>query len=55
MPESAVLAKARTLMDYGGVAPARRDAALAAAETLMEATPQGLAEPFPQALLRPLF
>lgn len=55
MPESAVLAKARTLMDYGGVAPARRDAALAAAEALMEATPQVLAAPFPQALLRPLF
>jgi 2-methylcitrate dehydratase PrpD len=55
MGEDAVLAKARTLMDYGGVAPRRRDEALAAAEALLEATPHALARPFPAALLRPLF
>ena len=55
MAESEVIAKVRTLMDYGGVAPARRDEALAAATALLEATPQALAQPFPRALLRPLF
>jgi 2-methylcitrate dehydratase PrpD len=55
MDEAAVLAKARTLMDYGGVAPPRRDEALAAAEALLEATPESLSRPFPAALLRPLF
>lgn len=55
MDEAAVLAKARTLMDYGGVAPHRRDEALAAAEALLEAPAHALAQAFPAALLRPLF
>lgn len=55
MSEADVFTKARDLMDYGGVAPARRDAVLAAAADLLEATPQALEQAFPPALLRPLF
>lgn len=55
MDEAAVLAKARALMDYGGVALARSDEVLDAASFLLEASPQMLAQPFPPGLLRPLF
>lgn len=55
MSETEIFAKTRSLMDYGGVAPARRDAALASAQALLEGTPQTLEQAFPQALLKPLF
>ena len=55
LDEAAVLTKARTLMDYGGVAPQRCDEALAAAEALLECSSTALTQAFPPALLRPLF
>jgi 2-methylcitrate dehydratase PrpD len=55
LDEAAVVDKARRLMDDGGVAPARRDAVLRAAEALLAAQPQTWARPFPAALLDPLF
>lgn len=50
-----LVSKAETLMAYGGVAPARALQAIQAAIALCDATPQDLAQPFPAALLRPLF
>lgn len=55
MSEEDVLAKAERLMDYGAVTAQRRDRALDAAAMLMQAGPRALAQPFPQALLRPLW
>ncbi|WP_374669174.1 MmgE/PrpD family protein [Ramlibacter sp.] len=48
-----VLQKARMLMSYGGVAPARRDAALNAAHRLLDGG--GMDVAFPRELLDPLF
>ena len=50
-----VLAKAETLMRYGRVGDARRDAALSAARSLLVADEALLSEPMPPALLQPLF
>lgn len=55
LPEQAVFDKARTLMAYGGVAPARAQAALEAAEALLEPDAAVRDEPLPSALLEPLF
>jgi 2-methylcitrate dehydratase PrpD len=55
MDDAALMAKARALMDYGGVAPGRRDSALQAAADLLDATPRELDQALPAALLRPLF
>lgn len=55
MSAQAVLAKARTLMDYGRVAAPRRDAALASAAALLAADARALAQPMPAPLLDPLF
>lgn len=56
--ESAVIEKARTLMNYGGVRQARAAQALSAAAGLLkedEGTNTRMAAPFPAALLQPLF
>lgn len=55
LDDSALLAKAASLMDYGGVTPQRRDAALDAARALMDALSAPQLPAFPAALLRPLF
>mgnify|MGYP002144988674 CR=1 FL=1 len=53
LPPVRVLHKAAMLMDYGGVAPARRDAALDAARRLLDG--DGMDVAFPRELLDPLF
>ena len=53
LPPVRVLQKARSLMDYGGVAPARREAALDATRRLLDGA--SLDAPFPDELLAPLF
>ncbi|MBL8385367.1 MAG: MmgE/PrpD family protein [Burkholderiales bacterium] len=54
LPEAAVLDKARALFAYGGVAPARAEAALASARALLDGAADS-AGPVPPALLDPLF
>jgi 2-methylcitrate dehydratase PrpD len=51
----AVFDKARALMEFGGVAPARLREVLEAVSALLEAPAGAFAQPFPAALLRPLF
>ena len=55
MDAAAVFAKAQSLMAFGGVDAARSREALDAASALLEAPAAALDQPFPHALLRPLF
>lgn len=55
MDSEAVFAKAAVLLAYGGLSDARSQEVLQAAASLMGASTQVLAAPFPTALLAPLF
>ncbi|MEO7940169.1 MAG: MmgE/PrpD family protein [Burkholderiaceae bacterium] len=55
MTTDELLAKARNLMEYGGVAPGRVQAVLDAAMDLQEQVAHGTTAAFPRALLDPLF
>jgi 2-methylcitrate dehydratase PrpD len=55
MHGDAILAKARNLMAYAGVAPGRSQAVLDAATSLQKQLASGMVAPFPRALLDPLF
>lgn len=50
-----VLAKAETLMDFGGVSPTRRQEVLDTAQAWLDAPAENWSQPLPAALLRPLF